>query len=355
MPAPARPRPLLLRPDNVTPPSRTPWGGTRIARRYKAGLGLGMRPELTIGEAWEVSVEPSFPSRAALDGRLLAEHIARDPARWLGAKAAAASGGQLTLLVKLLDAGQDLSLQVHPAPDDPRLGPDESGKPEAWIILEADPGAGLYLGWREGVDRAAVATCLAREGRLDELLNFVPVRPGDVFEVAAGTPHAIGAGITLVEPQRVSPGRRALTYRYWDWGRRYDATGRPDPAGRPRDLQVDAALEATDWEAPTGRGAVERCRRRPRTLARGPGWRRIRLLRTPWFGADRIVADGLAALALPRGPFRGLLCLDGALQLAPAAGGEALSVLAGQSAALPAGAYRVTVGAGGVDAVVAWP
>lgn len=351
----AAPRPLLLRPDNFTPPSRTPWGGTRIARHYKATLGLD--PALTIGEAWEVSVEPSFPSRAAEDGRPLSEHIAADPAAWLGRDGLEAGGGQLTLLVKLLDAGEDLSVQVHPDPDDPRLGPGESGKPEAWVILEAAEGAGLYLGWRAGVDRAAVEACLAAGKALAPLLNFVPVRAGEVFEVPAGTPHAIGAGVTLVEPQRVSPGRRALTYRYWDWDRRYDDAGRPDPLGLPRPLQVTAALEATAWGAPSGPEAVERCRRRPSTLAQGNGWRLQGLLRTPWFGADRLEAAGAAQVELQPGPFRALTCLAGELRLhlCGAEAGAGLAVAAGQSAALPAGAYRLEVGVGGLDAIIAWP
>lgn len=355
MRAPVRPRPLLLRPDNVTPPSRTPWGGTRIAGHYKAGLGWD--PGLTIGEAWEVSVEPSFPSRALADDRPLAEHIAEDPEAWLGAVGAGACEGRLSLLVKLLDAGQDLSVQVHPAPDDPRLGPEESGKPEAWIILEAAPGAGLYLGWREGVGRRSVEACLADGEPLAPLLNFVTVQAGDVFEVPAGTPHAIGAGVTLVEPQRVSPGRRALTYRYWDWDRRYDAMGKPDPSGQPRSLQIQAALDATDWESPTGPLAVERSRRRPQVLAVGKGWRHQALLRTAWFGADRVEAAGPARLSLPEGPFRGLLCLRGDLSLClePADSGEPLMVAAGRSAALPSGAYRLEAGPHGVDAVIAWP
>ena len=68
-------------------------------------------------------------------------------------------------------------------------------------------------------------------GDASALLRFVPVAPGDFFTIGPGTPHAIGPGLTLVEPQQVLPGRRGLTYRYWDWNRRYDAEGRPDPQG----------------------------------------------------------------------------------------------------------------------------
>jgi mannose-6-phosphate isomerase len=112
-----------------------------------------------VGEAWEVSVEPSFPSRVLGSDDTLAARIAQEPGAWLGSPEA-----RLGLLVKLLDADEPLSLQVHPAIGDPALLADESGKPEGWIILEATPGAGLYLGFTEGTSRAQVAECLEEGG-----------------------------------------------------------------------------------------------------------------------------------------------------------------------------------------------
>lgn len=349
------PRPLLLSPDNVTPPTRTPWGGTWIAR-HKQRFGLPARA--TIGESWEVSVEPSFPSRARDDGRLLAEHIAAAPAAWLGEAGAGRCGGRLPLLLKLLDAGDDLSLQVHPAADDPRLGPDESGKPEAWIIVAAAPGAGLYLGWRDGVARAEVQRCLDLGGPLDRLLNFVPVVEGEVYDVPAGTPHAIGKGVTVVEPQYVVPGRRGVTYRFWDWNRRYDAAGRSDPAGRPRELHVARALEATDWQAPTGDALVAICRRLPRTLAipsarqdDSSALRLQGLIQNPWFGAAGLQGSG--DVELPANGFRALLVLGGRLDLAGGTG--ELRLNAGDSAAVPAAAGALRLRGQAVRAILAWP
>ncbi|MFW5920995.1 MAG: class I mannose-6-phosphate isomerase, partial [Polyangiales bacterium] len=240
-------RPLLLRADNFTPPTRTPWGGTRILSRYKADAPLD--PDRAaypvVGESWEISVEPDFPSRIDGTGELLSDVV-----------------GSTALLVKLLDAAEPLSVQIHPSDDYEALAQDESGKPESWYVLEAEPGAGLYLGLREGVDRERMREALESEADVSELLGFVPVATGDFFVIDAGTAHAIGPGITLVEPQRVLPGRRGLTYRYWDWNRHYDETGRPDDHGKPRTLHVREALDVTAWDAPREDALLERIRLR---------------------------------------------------------------------------------------------
>lgn len=359
------PRPLLLRPDNFTPPTRTPWGGTRIAGRFKRRLGLPAAA--TIGESWEVSVEPSFPSRVREDGRLLSEHIAAQPVAWLGEAGARACGGQLPLLLKLLDAGEDLSVQVHPAHDDPRLGPEESGKPEAWIIVDADPGAGLFLGWRDGVARADVERCLRRREPLEQLLNFVPVARGEVYDVPPGTPHAIGKGVTVVEPQFIMPGKRGVTYRFWDWDRRYAADGRPDPAGRPRALHEAEALDVTDWLAPTGAALVARCRQVPtdRPAVRPPapagsdptegprrrGLRLLPLIQNRWFGAAQV--SGIGALALPADGFRSVLVLEGRLDLVH--DGGTLPLAQGDCAVLPAAAGALRLEGRRALAIIAWP
>src|SRR5690606_32023453 len=105
-------KPSLLRPDNITSPARTPWGGRKILDHYKRGLELGAAAALPLaGESWEISVEPSFPSRLAEGGALLGAVIAADPVGWLGREAARRHGGQTPLLVKLLDTAQSLSVQ----------------------------------------------------------------------------------------------------------------------------------------------------------------------------------------------------------------------------------------------------
>lgn len=233
--------PVRLRGDNFTPQARTPWGGRRIRALKQLGEG-------PVGESWELSVEPSFPSRCEPDDELLGDRIARAPEDWLGEEA---PRGGTALLVKLVDAADELSVQIHPSDDYGGLGPGESGKPESWYVADRDPGAGIYLGLAPGVDARSMARALDDRDDVSRLLRFVPVEPGDFFVIEAGTPHCIGRGVMLVEPQHVEPGKRGVTYRYWDWDRRYDAQGNPDPDGRPRALHRDHALAVTDWDRGT--------------------------------------------------------------------------------------------------------
>ena len=322
--------PVLLAVDNLTPPSRTPWGGRRIVDHYKQGL-VSVPAAAPVGESWEMSVEPSFPSRCADNQELLADRIARDPDHWLGQEEAGAVG-QTPLLVKLLNAADALSLQVHPRDDDPGLAPHESGKPEAWVILDAEPSARLYIGFRRDVAREDVAERLVGQGSLVDLMNVVPVRAGDAFQIPAGMPHAIGAGLTLLEPQLVRPGRIGVTYRYWDWNRRY-LNGRPDPGGQARELHVERSLAVTDWSAPRGDDCVEHCRLRPeqrgdvRIYADGP-W--CRLVEWRGAGASRTHTDGRLIC---------FVCTAGACEVRTELG--AVSVRMGCTAVVPAGAGSV--------------
>ncbi|MBX7193465.1 MAG: class I mannose-6-phosphate isomerase [Sandaracinaceae bacterium] len=247
-----RPRPVLLSGDVYTSSARTPWGGTRLVERFGKRSGFAR-----IGESWELSLGPELPSRTR-DGLALSALVEGDRDEWLGPSRERSAG----LLVKLLDADEPLSLQIHPRDDHPGLGRDESGKPEAWYVVHAEPGAWIAFGWSEGVQREDVLAALRRaDGSLASQLQRVPVEIGDCFVVDAGTPHAIGPGVTLVEPQYVTHGRRGVTYRYWDWERRYDTQGRPDPAGTARALHVDEAVAVTDWEA-VGTALLERSYKR---------------------------------------------------------------------------------------------
>lgn len=256
------PRPELLRCDNWTPPTRTPWGGRTIPDLFKAGL---CQAAAVVGESWELSLDPAFPSRL-VDGRLLSEVLAAEPEAWLGRHAL---DGSTPILIKLLDAAQSLSVQVHPADDDPWLLPHESGKPEAWVVLAREDGAGIWLGLREGVRREDLQAALHAGDDLCWALNFVPVEPGDAFVIEAGTVHAVGAGVTLLEPQLVRAGRSGVTYRFWDWGRRYDGEGRLDPQGEARPLHIERSLMATRWDGAQGTAFVETCRARPRVISEG--------------------------------------------------------------------------------------
>ncbi len=324
--------PRLLQVDNFTPTSRTPWGGTRIAAELKHDLAA-LPPGLVVGESWEFSVEPDFPSRVHGTTTTLAEWIASDPTAILGREADGRGG--TALLVKLLDAADELSVQIHPSDGDPLLRVGESGKPECWYAVAADAGAGVYLGLADGVSREALGDALRSGADVSRMLAFVPVEVGDFLLIEAGTAHAIGRGLTLVEPQRVLPGCRGLTYRYWDWNRRYDSTGRTTPAGQARALHVDEALAVTRWDAPRGEALLATCRVRAGRPDLAAAARYTDLagrsagLRSGHLQVARIAGTG--DVDLPDwNALRALTVVDGAVTI------DGVTVSRGQSAAVPA-------------------
>lgn len=143
----------------------------------------------------------------------------------------------LPYLAKFIDTSDELSIQVHPGDEYARLHENSSGKTECWIILEAEAGAGIYLGLKPGVNRSGLEKALAEKRAINELLNFYPVAPGDFYFVPAGSIHAIGRNITLAEIQQNS----GITYRVWDWNR-------VDEKGNPRELHVEKSLDVINFE-----------------------------------------------------------------------------------------------------------
>jgi mannose-6-phosphate isomerase len=217
------------------------WGGRRLEM-------LGKTPPAgPIGESWEISDhadDVSVVANGPLRGRTLRELLRELPDELLGpavlGKLRDAGGPpwQFPLLIKWLDVRDRLSIQVHPPDGHPRLPPGERGKTECWFVIQAESGAVIYLGLRRGLDRTAVTRELTR-GALEQCLNMFPARAGDFFFVPAGTVHAIGAGLVLAEIQQSSD----TTFRLFDWNR-------VDPStGRPRDLEVEAALDCIDFSA----------------------------------------------------------------------------------------------------------
>ncbi len=252
--------PIVLRPDNFTPPSRTPWGGSKIPRKYKSKLPISEEKSRYrgVGESWELSVEPDFPSLTQA-GVALEEILTSDPEALLGYEADRGRAST-ALLVKWLDAGQNLSLQIHPADEYQGLGPGETGKAECWYVVEHEPGAGVYLGFQAGVTEPQLRDALRASADIARMLLFQPVAQGDVFCIEPGTPHAIGRGITLIEAQYVTPGHRGVTYRYWDWNRRYDDSGQlVASGGRPRPLHLEHALAVTSWTEGGGEALLRHC------------------------------------------------------------------------------------------------
>ena len=236
---------IKLSQNNFTPLKRTPWAGRLIASQIKNEFVED--PQNTrIGESWEFSCDPDFPSLVLPSQTKLLEWVQQNNSRVFSKEQIATESNKVELLIKLLNPASPLSLQVHPSDDDANLKPDECGKPESWLVLHAVPGAGIYLGFSQSYAKQEIAAALKSGCDLTEYLNFIAVKPGDYFEILPGVTHAIGPGVVLLEPQRTLQGKKGKTFRMWDWGRIYDENGESDANGQPRELHIDQALKIID-------------------------------------------------------------------------------------------------------------
>ena len=293
-------------------------------------------------------------------GELLGQYLARDPHGMLGDEAVL--GRRTTaLLVKWIDAEDNLSLQIHPEDEYAQLGPDEAGKTEAWYVVDHEPNAGVYLGFQPGVGEREVREALAADADLSTLMAFWPMQRGDFVLLEPGTPHALGRGIAIIEPQAVAPNKRAVTYRYWDFRRRYDARGHLDSGGKPRELHIAHALAVTRWDRVSD-----------------PGWLASRIHRFGWPGADaatqascevlcagdqgnrdrmyssrlrvaRLCGSGRSSLP-SWNVLRAVTVVEGHVALGSGAG--AMSVRAGETVAVPASSGALAVELQAAHAVV---
>jgi mannose-6-phosphate isomerase len=209
------------------------WGGRRLAE----ALGRPLPTGDAYGEAWVISDHASHRSVVAdgpLAGRTLRDLMEHDRQDLLGPTAD--RPGPFPWLVKLLDANDWLSVQVHPNDEQAaRLWPGEGGKTEAWFILDAAPGGRVYAGLKPGVEESRLRAALADGTAADCLHAFAP-RPGDCLFLPAGTVHAVGGGVLMAEVQQTSD----ATFRLYDWGR-------VGADGRPRKLHVEEAMACIDW------------------------------------------------------------------------------------------------------------
>ena len=208
------------------------WGGRRIPRKYERGDAPGN----VCAESWEISDRTdgmSVVTNGPHAGTSLAELLARYPDAMLGAGVDGRSN-RFPLLIKLIDAKETLSVQVHPD-DDAAARYGGEAKTEMWVILEAGTGSGVYAGLKPNVTEASFREALKDE-RIEAMVPFREVTPGDVIFVPGGRVHAIGAGCLLLEVQQNSN----TTYRVYDWGR--EAAD-----GTRRELHIDDACRVIRW------------------------------------------------------------------------------------------------------------
>ncbi len=206
------------------------WGGRGLEEFYNKALPPGVK----IGESWEVSALSRMPSTIAggpLAGWDLSRVVDDHGGELLGERLMERYGGEFPLLIKLLDARDDLSIQVHPGDDYARdHGLGATGKAEAWFVLRSDRGR-IACGLHEDVDRRGLEAAI-RKGRVADAVRFWDVEPGDVVFLSPGTVHTLCRGVMIYEVQQASD----ITFRIHD----YD---RPGPDGEPRELHVDEALD----------------------------------------------------------------------------------------------------------------
>lgn len=209
------------------------WGGKKLTD-WK-----GLAEKDHIGESWEVSCVDSSPSIIAngtWTGYTLNEVISKHPDAILGREVSKRYRSKLPLLVKFIDAQNDLSIQVHPDDKMAKRLHDKNGKSEMWYVLDAEPGAYLYSGFKEELSAEEYKRKVA-DGSIVESLAKHEVKAGDVFYLPAGRVHAICSGILLAEVQQSSD----VTYRIYDYNR-------PGLDGKPRELHTELAAEALNYQ-----------------------------------------------------------------------------------------------------------
>lgn len=221
------------------------WGGEKI----KNVLHRPVENMDHCGESWEISAIEDNVSVVAngffADENDLNELIEIYMGDLLGDQVYDQYGLGFPLLIKYIDATDDLSVQVHP---DDNLAQERygmNGKTEMWYVIQAEEGAGLYVGFKDGVTRDQYWNAV-EEGTVDKLLRFYPVKKGDLFFIPAGTVHAIGRGVLLAEIQQPSD----VTYRIFDWNR-------VDANGNSRELHVDEAFDAIHFEGESAQNELD--------------------------------------------------------------------------------------------------
>lgn len=211
------------------------WGGEKLINLFRK-----KSDKKNIGESWEISdvnKDISVVSEGNLKGKNLRDLIVEYKADLVGEKVYNYFGDKFPLLIKFIDAKENLSLQVHPNDLIAQRRHKSLGKTEMWYVLDADRGSEIFIGFSEEIDKKTFSKLLS-EGKELDLINTDFVKHGDAYLVPAGRIHAIGAGVLLAEIQETSD----ITYRVFDWGRK-------DVNGDSRKLHIDLALDAIDYSA----------------------------------------------------------------------------------------------------------
>ncbi len=261
------------------------WGGRRLIDGWKLESS-----ENTVGEAWMLTVrdkEMSIIQNGSQAGKTMRKYIDTYGSSVIGTKY---QGGDFPLLIKLIDACDKLSVQVHPNDDYAAKIENDRGKTEMWYIVEADEGAEIIYGLRDGIS-AEQFRAMVREGKLADTMYHCPVHAGETYFIPSGMLHAIGAGILIAEIQQNCD----LTYRVYDYERR-------QPDGSLRELHVEKALDVT---VPFTQDQVDTIR------YEGGEKNDDTLAHCRYFKTRKLNINDSTKLTIYESSFAFLLCLDG--------------------------------------------
>ncbi len=307
-----KPHPLIFNP--ILMPRI--WGGRRLAALFDKPLPADAGP---IGELWEVAdlqEGQSVVARGPTQGTTLGDLTREWGADLLGH--AQPFEGRFPLLIKFLDARENLSVQVHPNPAVARrLGDQVRVKHESWYVIEADEGGAIYHDLRPGVTREAFQAAV-EGGSTASMLRRIPVKAGQCYHVPTGTVHALGTGVVVAEIQTPSDS----TFRVYDW----DRTG---PDGKPRELHVDLALESIRFGEP-----IEP--QQTRSHVASPFTTVSRLVTCDYFMIERVQFSGGMDQEIPYDELVTWIVLSGSGSVAHDGPGDAVAFKAGDTLVLPA-------------------
>ena len=253
------------------------WGGNKLKEKYQKNTRI-----TPCAESWELSAHPDGFSTLP-DGRTLLEAFDKND---FGVRAARFD--VFPMLIKFIDAASDLSVQVHPSDEYAAIHEKSLGKSELWYVVEADEGAGLYVGFKKKITKAEYEQAIKND-TLCSLLNFFEVKAGDFYFIPAGTVHAIGRGCLICEIQQNSN----VTYRVYDHGR----VGKD---GKPRELHIAKALDVSSTE-PYIPAACQ-------TADEKGG---ILLSSCDYFESRLYKIDEKQAIKLDKNSFRAISCVEG--------------------------------------------
>ena len=287
------------------------WGGTKLKTDF------GKKSDLDIvAESWELSTHKDGQSVVAEGpdaGLTLSEYIDKHGEGILGSNAQ--KFDYFPILIKLIDAKDNLSIQVHPSDDYALKNEGEYGKTEMWYVLDANEGASLYYGFKSEITKDEFEERINNNTLLD-VLNKVEVHKGDMFFIESGTVHAIGKGIVICEIQQNSN----TTYSVYDYDRR-------DANGNPRELHIKKAIDVSNLApADQNRSASE--------TVEHEGFSVTRLAECRYFTVDKVEVDSKAALTVSTDSFKSIIVTDGSGVLT--FDGESVDINKGDSIFIPA-------------------